>query len=194
MTTPRQRFESYSDLSREKEEGRDYVVKVRKVPGSAFSIVAPHGGTIEFHTSDMARKIAANDHSYYVFEGLEEKDAFFELHVESRFFDDPRCLDLIAETERTVTIHGCRDEEPVVYVGGLDEEMKSKLADAFNREGIRAEVDGHKYPGTADGNICNLNKRKMGVQLEFSRGIRDNAVLREKCVGIVRNHLKGFSS
>lgn len=190
----RQRFDSYSELSRHKEEGKDYAVTARKVPGSAFSIVAPHGGTIEFHTSDMARMIAANDHSYYVFEGLETDDSFFQLHVESRFFDDPRCLDLIGETERTVTIHGCQDKDVVVYIGGLDEDLKSRLAEAFNRAGIRAETGGHPYPGTAPGNICNLNKSKKGVQLEFSRGIRDSKDLREKCIAIVRSHLKGPSS
>ncbi len=189
----KQRFDSFSELSRHKREGEDYAVTVQKVAGSKISVVAPHGGTIEFNTCTMARRIAANDHNLYVFEGLSPaENAFFELHVESRFFDEPRCLDLIAGTDRTVTIHGCRDMEPVVYIGGLDADMKASFMKAFNDQGIRATDTGHPYPGTTLTNICNRNTRGQGLQLEFSRGIRDDEALLNKCIDIVRHQLKGL--
>lgn len=183
------KFNNYAHLARHKKEGVHYNVIVREVPQSNVVIVAPHGGSIEWNTERMARDVAANDHNLYVFSG-KGGDAFDELHVTSTRFDEPRCVDLVAKTDVTITIHGCRFDEPVVYLGGIDKKLKSKLAAAFKAASIKAVADGHPYMALVPENICNKNKRGQGVQLEFSRGIRDNDELREKCVKVMREVLK----
>lgn len=183
-------YKDFSDLAAHQREGRDYRIIVKDVPGSDVAVVAPHGGFIDLHTSGMAQAIAADDHKLYVFEGL-EPHCFDTLHITSTHFDEPRALALLAKAETTVTIHGCRGAAPVVYLSGMDKTLEKKLCDAFNKAGIRAEIEGHPYQsGTKLENICNRNHAGQGVQVEFSRGIRDSAALRDKCVNIVRAALK----
>jgi phage replication-related protein YjqB (UPF0714/DUF867 family) len=181
-------FNNFAELARHKKEGVDYNVIVRPVPQSNVAIVAPHGGRIEWNTESMAQGIAANDHNLYVFSG-NGADAFEKLHLTSTHFDEPRCVDLVAKSDVTVTIHGCRFKEPVVYLGGMDEKLKAKLLAAFNAASIKASATG-PFQALSPENICNRNRQKQGVQLEFSQGIRDNPVLRAKCVKVVRETLK----
>ena len=73
----------------------------------------------------------------------------------------------------------------------MDKKLESRLAAAFNAAGVKALTSGHDYkPGAMPENICNKNRKKQGVQLEFSRGIRNDPALLDKCVRIVRNSLK----
>lgn len=185
----KQRFNSFSELAHHKKEGEHYDIVVKENSHSHVSIVAPHGGNIEWNTSKIAKDIAANDHNLYLFEAKEAENCFYEMHVTSNQFDEPRCLELISLTDTTLTIHGCRGDEPVVYIGGRDEKLKKSLADAFNKHNIKALTEGHIYKGSSPENICNRNQRGEGVQLEFSRGIRDNPDLIDKCVGIIRRQI-----
>ena len=188
----KQRFNSFSELSCEKTEGKDYAITVQEIAGSKVAIIAPHGGSIEPKTLEIAQKVAANDYHFYAFEGLASNSSYFDLHVESHHFDEPRCIELVKKTDTTLTIHGCQGREPVIYLGGKDEKQKRSLADAFNKAGIKALTTGHIYKGTHPQNICNRNRQKKGVQLEFSRGLRDNPTLVDKCVTILRAELKSL--
>ncbi len=184
------RFKNFSELARHKKEGEDYSVTVREAPRCNISIVAPHGG-IEPGAAEMARAIAADDHNLYIFNVLKRGDYFGEMHVTSIHFDEPRCLELVAKTDVTVTIHGCRYKEEVVCLSAMDKKLESRLAADFNKAGITALTTGHDYKtGAVPENICNKNRTGQGVQLEFSRGIRDNPELRETCVKVVRETLK----
>ncbi len=185
------KFRNFEHLANHNTEGVDYDIVVRKVPGSKVAIVAPHGGKMEWSTGKMAADIAGREHSFYVFQGL-KKNAFEELHVTSAHFDEPRCLDLLSKADVTVTIHGCRPRQRVVYMSARDKKLQTKLKAAFNKAGVRAVADGsHKYQGGKNPkNICNRNRSGQGVQLEFSRGIRDNPRLVKKCVQAVREGLK----
>ena len=51
-------FRSFAGLAAAYERDRDYRIVQRHCPGSSVAIVAPHGGSIEAHTSDIARDIA----------------------------------------------------------------------------------------------------------------------------------------
>lgn len=186
----KQRFNSFAELAAAKTEGMQYKIHIRENSAGTVAIVAPHGGRIEHKTAEMARKIAANDYNLYVFQGIEQTNSFFELHLESHNFDEPRCVALVAKAKTVITIHGCQTPEPVVYLGGRDQELKSILKENFNRCGIKAEIAGHPYQGTAPRNICNRGNTGKGVQLEFSKGIRTNPRLIEQCVQIVRAALK----
>jgi len=186
-------YESFTELARHKKEGEDYAVVVRNVAGSKISIVAPHGDRIEPHTADMARAIAAGDYSLYIFSNINPGNVYREMHIASVSFDEPRCLDLVAGTETTLTIHGSKIKEPAVFISAMDKKLQSRLTVAFNKAGIRAEVENHPYQtGTKPENICNRNSRGKGVQIEFSRGLRDDAQMRETCVRVIRETLKNY--
>ncbi len=185
------KFKNFSDLARHKKEGEDYSVVVREVADSTVAIVAPHGGKIESNTAEMAQAIAAGNYNLYLFKGVLPEGNFRELHITSTHFDEPRCLELVAKSDVTLTIHGCHVDEPVVYLSALDKKLESSLCAAFNKAGIKALTGGHPYKtGASPKNICNKNQRQQGVQIEFSRGIRNNPVLRDKCVQVVRESLK----
>ena len=70
MVTLAKNFRSFADLAAAYERDRDYRVVLVPRHGSTAAIVAPHGGSIEAHTSDIARDIAGQDFNLYLFEGL----------------------------------------------------------------------------------------------------------------------------
>lgn len=180
------RFSSFSELSRHKKEGEHYSIIIKETGRDDILILAPHGGTIENGTSAIAERIASNNHNLYIFEGIEQENSFSELHVTSTGFDETRCLALVARMDTVIAIHGCLEKTEVIYLGGRDEKLKISLAEAFNKNGIRAETQGHAYPAQKEENICNRGKRNRGVQIEFSKGIRDNPQLVDRCVEILR--------
>ena len=185
------KFKNYFDLAAHKKEGRDFAITTREVTGSNVAIVAPHGGHIDRHTEEMAKAIAAEDYSLYVFSGMQSEGSFRDLHITSIHFDEPRCVEMVAKTDVTLTIHGCRFEEPMVCLSGMDKKLQSMLAAAFNAVGVKALTSSHPYQtGKLSENICNKNKRGQGVQLEFSRGIRNNREMMDKCIKVVRDTLK----
>jgi phage replication-related protein YjqB (UPF0714/DUF867 family) len=185
------RFNSFAELARHRKEGKDFTVFTRKAANSDIAIVAPHGGMIEPGTSEIAQTAAGQDHSLYIFDGraATSDEAFEDLHITSTRFDEPRCLAIITPSKTTITIHGCREKEPLVYIGGLDQPLGKKLCDAFNKAGIKALNENHRFPAKSPDNICNKNKTSQGVQLEFSSGLRDDPALRTKCAGIIRTCL-----
>jgi phage replication-related protein YjqB (UPF0714/DUF867 family) len=61
----------------------------------------------------------------------------------------------------------------VVYLGGKDRTLADRVRDALTKATFRVET--HPNPelqGVADGNICNRNKTRAGVQLELSLALR----------------------
>jgi len=193
-------FKNFFHLAANRKEGVDYSIVTREVPGSNVAIVAPHGG-IETGTIAMAKAIAANDFNLYLFNSLRSQELYdaggnwHELHITSIHFDEPRCLELVGKTDVTLTVHGSRIKEPVVCLSSMDKKLESKLSAAFNKAGVKVLIEGHPYQsGKLPENICNRNRKKQGVQLEFSQGIRDNPALRETCVRVVRESLKGLTA
>jgi phage replication-related protein YjqB (UPF0714/DUF867 family) len=167
-------YKSFADLEAACVEGTDYDVHVAKVAASRVAIIAPHGGLIEPGTSQIARRIAGGDLSLYVLEG-KMSGSYKALHLTSHCFDDVRCLDLQADCDYSISIHGCSGDEEEVLVGGLDEELKLKLVSAISGVGIRAYVDEHRFPARNARNIVNRNRRRMGAQLEITAAARKSA-------------------
>ena len=164
-------YASFSDLAAACEEGSDYVVHVAKVDGRGVAIIAPHGGRIEPGTSEIARQIAGEDLNLYLLEG-KMRGSYEALHLTSHLFDDVRCLELQANCDYTISVHGCSGDEEQVLVGGLDEELKLKLVAAINGAGIMAFIDEHRFPARNPQNIVNRNRRRIGAQLEFTAAAR----------------------
>ena len=164
---------SYRELQRHAREGRDYCIECR--PGTSGGVVmAPHGGGIEPGTDIIARAVAGEEHGYYLFIGLLPRGNA-RLHLTSNRFDEPRALSL-ARTARTVlTIHGCRGDEPVVWIGGLDDCLKRGLMGNLRRSGFDARTsDRPGLRGKSSDNLCNRGRRSAGAQIEISQALRRN--------------------
>jgi phage replication-related protein YjqB (UPF0714/DUF867 family) len=132
--------------------------------------MAPHGGEIEPGTSEIAESVAGREHAFYSFEGL-KSGSNLDLHVASTLFDEPRALRTAAEAYAVITIHGCREKDPVVLVGGLDLPLLQATAEALEEAGFAARED-PRLPGRSPLNLCNRSRTGRGVQLEVSRGLR----------------------
>jgi phage replication-related protein YjqB (UPF0714/DUF867 family) len=150
----------------------DYNITVRERPRSGVLIIAPHGGTIENGTTELAELIAGDDYSLFAFNGLKPRGRNRDLHITSHNFDHPGCLALAASHAVVLGVHGCKGESSQVYVGGRDDELATVLTGKLLAAGLPVAATGHKYPGRNPLNICNRGARGLGAQLEFTHDLR----------------------
>ena len=148
----------------------DYQILIQDL-GADITIVAPHGGLIEPKTSLITKLIAGDTFNYYCFEGIKDKNNQ-DLHITSHRFDEPKALDLISSSDIIITIHACKDIEDTIYVGGCFKELTCNIQNTLGKFKISKQKN--KFAGTHPDNICNKGRRKRGVQLEISRGLRDD--------------------
>lgn len=166
------KYTSFYSLKENYRNDIDYRIKKIDIGGKIL-ILAPHGGGIERGTSELARAIAGNDLSLYLFEGLMPKACESqELHIPSTRFDEPKCLKLVQKFQTTLAIHGCGGKEPMIYVGGKDIDFKERLIAELAAKGYPVQLGTEKYAGIYSSNICNRTNSRKGVQLEFSNGLR----------------------
>jgi len=167
----RDKYSSVTELASAEEEGVAYrIVDIARL--SPVAIIAPHGGKIEPRTSEIARAIAGDDFSLYLFEGLLADDNYTRLHVTSHNFDEPRCVALISECDTVVAIHGCDNSHHAVLLGGRDDNLKRSVAQALSSASIANLVSGHPFQGRGRDNICNRGRTRQGVQVELPRKFR----------------------
>lgn len=163
-------YQNFAALSAS--EDRDaFSISVRD-NGTPFAVAAPHGGGIEPGTSEIARAIAGEDLSYYLFEGLMAgKNS--RLHITSTNFDEPRCLKLLRTVDRVITVHGEGGNDAAVYLGGrhmdLIHSLRTRLFQSGFAIGDHSNAD---LRGISFRNICNIGRLGAGVQLELSKGLR----------------------
>ena len=164
------RYGGFEELRREQEGS---FVICTKQGSSDVAILAPHGGDIEPGTSEIAKAIAAKEHSYYLFEGR-KRTGNQDLHITSANFDEPTAVSLAKQAERIIAIHGCAGRRAVVYLGGLDVGLRNKVRQCLIEAGFKAEE--HSDPnlqGIYPNNICNRSKINRGVQLEIADALRE---------------------
>ena len=164
-----EKYNSYEDLSRNEVEGRDYRIRTAKGT-TGIAVMAPHGGGIEPGTTEIAEAIAAGCHDFYTFSGIKPTGNSV-LHITSRNFDEPRGLAIAAQAHTLLTIHGCREMEKSIFMGGRDKELVLTITKELIKAGFDAKKS-TRFPATSPFNICNSNTRGMGVQLEISMGLR----------------------
>lgn len=165
------KYTTYEELERHQKEGIDYRVHIRE-RNSGMAIIAPHGGGIEPGSMEIAREVAGLEHTFYGFEGIKATDNS-DLHLTSKEFDEPRLASLVSKEEIVITVHGCEDEEEVVYVGGLHKALKQKVHTLLSHAGFRVRVSSNpRIGGRSPRNICNRGRAGAGVQLEISKGLR----------------------
>ena len=163
-------YKSFAELSIFEQEGVSYK-REHKKRRSGFAIIAPHGGGIEPGTSEIAKAIAGTELSHYTFDGIRQKENE-RLHITSTLFDEPMCLQIVNDSEIVVAIHGCEGDEKVIYIGGLHDELKTRLMNMLVKEGFDAHLADVNYAGTQSQNICNRGRLGSGVQIEISEGLR----------------------
>lgn len=169
-----QKFKSFDDLEVAYKEGVDYRIAISRGRHPQIAVIAPHGGAIERPTSQIAADIAGDDFSCYLFEGIRISKNYQALHLTSEYFDEPRCLELIAGCDRVVAIHGCEGEEIAVLLGGLDAELAAHIADSLAAEKIVVKLSGHQFSGTKATNICNRGRSGAGAQMELTAALRNS--------------------
>ena len=165
-------YRNFAELSEAEREEIDFRIFTVKRRGSSTVIVAPHGGAVEPGTSEVAKEVANNDLSLAIFEGIKPKDNK-RLHITSTNFDEPRCVELVQESDTVVTIHGEGSDELSVFLGGRDDELGARLKSVLERHGYAVKTHGNPdLHGLAAANICNRGRHGAGVQIELSSGLR----------------------
>jgi len=165
-------FRSFADLAAAYERDRDYRIVQRQCPGSSVAIVAPHGGSIEAHTSDIARDVAGQEFNLYLFDGLLKAGNFAALHLAGDRFDEPACLALLADCNQVVTVHGCGKAGEVVLMGGRDAGLREAIVLRLSAIGLTCEEAPAGLAGLDPRNLCNRGRSGAGVQLELSLDLR----------------------
>ncbi|PTX58903.1 phage replication-related protein YjqB (UPF0714/DUF867 family) [Melghirimyces profundicolus] len=180
-------YSSYAELAEQETEGIDYRIEMTD---RSVAILAIHGGNIEFGTSDIARRMAGEDYSLYLFEGL-KPSGNRQLHLTSTRFDEPRALQLVRNAGKVITVHGCGGLEAVCYVGGRDTDLRDRILEKLRKADFQAEVAPPDIAGTHPENICNQGTTGAGVQLELTRTLRDQLFepefVRDRLTGRQRN-------
>ena len=164
--------DTYKSFSELKQHETDYSFE-RRDRGSDVTILAPHGGLIEPHTTEIARLIAADDYNYFCFNGLKQ-GSNQDLHITSTRYDETRALELVQKSQTVIAVHGCALPETMVFVGGLDRDLRELVTENLEERNIPSMRAGRRYGGLDPNNICNRGLSGGGVQLEISRPLRDN--------------------
>lgn len=166
------RYPDFATLAAAHDHDRDYRITVQD-RGTRVVILAPHGGTIEPETASIARAVAGDDLSFYLFEAL-RAGAHGDYHITSHRFDEPRALALVAGADTSIAIHGRKDDgTDTVWLGGRDEILRDAVGDALRAAGFEAALN-TALPGVHPSNICNRTRSGTGVQLELPRSLRRN--------------------
>ena len=166
-------YYSYAELRQNEKEHVDYTIFHRE-GCSDIAVMAPHGGGIEPGTIDIADAIAGCDHSFYAFKGL-KKTGNKILHISSNRFDEPLGLEIARNAFIVISVHGSGYKTEMVHIGGRNQLLKEKIREALKAGGFHAEIS--EIPGLRGirpENICNRCRSGEGVQLEISRGLREN--------------------
>ena len=98
--TMKDKYDSFSQLAKSETKGQDYRVCLVD-RDSTTAVIAPHGGGIELGTSEVAEAIAADDFSFYAFEGIKSAGNR-DLHITSTQFDEPACVALVGASLRAM--------------------------------------------------------------------------------------------
>lgn len=167
------KYDNFATLQRNEKEGEDYTILVRQ-RDSPIAIVAPHGGGIEPGTLDIADALAGSEYMFYAFKGIKKRGNAV-LHLSSNRFDEPTGVRISTNAAIVITVHGTRDKEQMVLIGGNNQDLKAAILHGLRAAGFSAEIS--EIPGLRGvnpENICNRCRSGKGVQLEISRGLRES--------------------
>jgi len=177
-------YKDFDSLSAVEKEGLDFQIRFNKIK-SSIAIIAPHGGSIEPGTSEIAKSIAGDDFACYSFEGIKRKGNKKYLHITSTNFDEPKGVEICSSSHMVLAVHGARENDHFVYVGGRNEDIKNRIIEKLKHDGFNAKEDSTDHSGRDPKNICNTCQSTQGLQLEISEGLR-----KEMFMGLNPENLK----
>lgn len=164
-------YSNIQELQSHELEGRDYLI-IASRNWHPVLIIAPHGGKIEYYTSQIAKWIADEDFAWYSFEGIKDGDNR-KLHITSHNFDEPTVLQALREAHTVLTIHGQKNAvDEFLMIGGLNSTFGTELQVALQHHGFIVKESEQGYRGERTTNICNRGCTGKGVQLEISFALR----------------------
>jgi len=169
------KYPSFQALAAAEKEGIDFRITMadRKSP---IAVLAIHGGSIEPGSDPLARAIAKDDWSLYVFESLKPgRDD--SLHITSTRFDEPQAVALVGRSATCVSVHGSKGEQDGICLGGSNEKLRRAVHGSLERSalGIALEEPCVRLPGVHQKNIGNRCERG-GLQLEVTASLRDRLI------------------
>ncbi len=168
------RYQNFEGLAAEMERDVDFRIRAED-RGTNVVIIAPHGGSIEPGTSEVAEAIAGTDLSFYAFEALEAA-AFRDFHITSHRFDEPEAIGLVGRSSTAIAFHGRKDDgTETVWLGGRATVLRDAIGASLREAGFEAELN-TTLPGIHETNICNRTRSGEGVQLELPRSLRRELV------------------
>jgi phage replication-related protein YjqB (UPF0714/DUF867 family) len=157
------------------------------------TIIAPHGGGIEFGTTELCLAIAGYHpatlavtpgtgltYDYWMFEGLRADDNR-QLHVTSIHCDDGAARSLCGGVLNVLSLHGfdaaladLPEDAQTVLVGGRNDTLKQHLLREFDAVDVDAiDALGHEKLNCNDPtNIANRTLLGMGGHLELTGPLR----------------------
>ena len=140
---------------------------------SPIAVLAPHAGSIEPLTGELAMAIAGRLHRFYGFSGKMLRDST-KGHISSLRFDEPQLHDVLRGARSAIAIHGTPgDEDAVTLIGGCNLRLIETIR-------MRLETAGFAVmgcPAAADANDPrNMVNRvpEGGVHLELTQRQRDD--------------------
>jgi phage replication-related protein YjqB (UPF0714/DUF867 family) len=165
-------YRSFSKLAKHQTRGEDYYINKYDGP-SDTAVIAIHAGQIELQTGELATTIADwTGSDLYTFEGIKIKNNSI-LHVTSTRFNEPVVRNLVAQSNKTLSVHGCTGSRAVTYVGGQDTKLGKKIKASLRDAGFKVLTPPKHLDGKNSKNICNKNARGKGVQLELTVPLRE---------------------
>lgn len=177
-------MDKYANFATLMRHESDYLIELID-RGSMITILAPHGGAIEPHTTEIAQLIADTDYNFYSFTG-QKPQANQELHITSHHWNEQQAIKLVSRSTTVVAVHGCKAHTPIVFLGGRDTSLRNAIANELRERGILNRVGDHGNSGMHRQNICNRSLTGQGVQLELPRSVRDNQSCWPSIVAAVR--------
>lgn len=164
-------YKNFKQLKANQDKNVDYRITYYNGPSST-AVIAIHGGQIEIGTSELAKEVAKLSGSdLYTFEGIKKSNNSV-LHITSSRFDEPIGKALVAESDKTLSIHGCIRSYKITYVGGRDKQLAAKVKASLKKAGFKVGTAPGHLNGDSKYNICNENAINKGVQLEISTAQR----------------------
>ena len=167
------RYRSLQDLMKTEVDGTAYRV-VQTDRGHNVTVVAPHGGGIEPHTSAIAARLAHEDFNLFLFEGILPRGNR-RLHVSSQRFSHPTLEAMLRRSRVAISVHGKQGadaDDEHVGVGGLNDQLASLVVESLQAAAFNGHAEpNHALAGRYPENFVNL-PRERGVQLELTLPLR----------------------
>ena len=149
-------------------ESRYVTIRCELARRSAVAIIAPHAGSIEPFTGELAEAIAGDEHRLYCFSGSAREDCH-RLHVTSTRFSEPALTRVLLGATVALTVHGCRYPlQPVTHLGGTNHQLRNRLELSLSRAGFAVDRAQPPMAGRHPLNVVNRTVQG-GVQLEITR-------------------------